>query len=162
MSNINERNEEYESSTFQVPPQFHSLLGKEITGNNITTKISRLSKKENLSNDEQQILRWLKGKDNAETNKIDSKKRIGMKTGAPGIKKGGNNFIDTHEKDRDNANPTKIGGLADLRVKGKHSKVSDQIENNRVQYYESYEKEIQDIKYLIEYMDNNKNKTIKS
>lgn len=162
MDNINERNEEYENSTFQVPPKFHSLLGKEITGNNITTKISRLSKKENLTNDEEEVLRWLKGKDNAETNKIDAKKRIKMKTGAPGTKKGGNNFIDTHEKDRDNANPGKVGGLADLRVKGKHSKVSDQIENNRVQYYESYDKEIQNMKYLIEYMDNNKTKIIKS
>jgi len=162
MSTINERNEEYESSTFQVPPQFHSLLGKKITGNNITTKISRLSNKENLTDEEQRVLRWLKGKDNAETNKIDARKRITMKTDGVGAKKGGNAFIDTHEKDRDNTNPTKVGGLADLKVRGKHSKVSDQIENNRVQYYESYEKEIQNMKYLIEYMDNNNNKTIQS
>jgi len=162
MSMINEGNKEYDESLFQVPQQFQSFLGKEITGNNITTRINRLTNKENLSNEEQQVLRWLKGKDNAETNKIDAIKRIKMKTGAPGGKKGGNNFIDTHEKDRDNANPTKISGLADMRVKGKHSKVSDQIENNRVQYYESYEKEIQNMKYLIEYMDNNNNKTIQS
>lgn len=162
MSKINERNEEYESSTFQVPPQFHSLLGKEITGNNITTKLSRLKNKENLTDEEQQAFRWLKGKDNAETNKIDARKRITMKTDGVGAKKGGNAFIDTHEKDRDNTNPTKVGGLADMKVRGKHSKVSDQIENNRVQYYESYEKEIQNMKYLIEYMDNNNNKTIKS
>lgn len=167
MSNINERNEEYESSTFQVPPQFHSLLGEEITGNYITTKLSRLREKKKegkLTTEEQKIFNWLKGKDIAETNKIDAKKRIGMKTGAPGPdgEPGKNHYIRHHKKKRDNANPTKIGGLADLRVKGKHSKVSDQIENNRVQYYESYEKEIQDIKYLIEYMDNNKNKTIKS
>jgi hypothetical protein len=157
---INEGNKEYDESLFQVPQQFQSFLGKEITGNNITTRINRLTNKENLSNEEQQVLRWLKGKDNAETNKIDAIKRIKMKTGAPGGKKGGNNFIDTHEKDRDNANPTKISGLADMRVKGKHSKVSDQIENNRVQYYESYEKEIKDMKYLIEYMDNKNNKNI--
>jgi len=160
MSMINEGNKEYDESLFQVPQQFQSFLGKEITGNNITTRINRLTNKENLSNEEQQVLRWLKGKDNAETNKIDAIKRIKMKTGAPGGKKGGNNFIDTHEKDRDNANPTKISGLADMRVKGKHSKVSDQIENNRVQYYESYEKEIKDMKYLIEYMDNKNNKNI--
>jgi hypothetical protein len=161
MENINERNEEYESATFQVPPQFHSLLGKEITGNNITTKISRLKDKQKLTNEEQQVLRWLKGKDNAETNKIDAIKRIKMKTDAPGTKQGGNNFIDTHKKDRNNTNPTKVGGLADMRVKGKHSKVSDQIENNRVQYYESYNKEIEGMKYLIEYMNNNNNnKTI--
>ena len=163
---INEGNKEYDESLFQVPQQFQSFLGKEITGNKvngnyITTKINRLKEKgKKLTEKEQKFLRWLKGKDNAETNKIDAIKRIKMKTGAPGGKKGGNNFIDTHEKDRDNANPTKISGLADMRVKGKHSKVSDQIENNRVQYYESYEKEIKDMKYLIEYMDNKNNKNI--
>ena len=161
MENINERNEEYESRTFPVPPKFHESLGNEITGNNITTKLSRLNEKENLTDKEQQVLRWLKGKDNAETNKIDAIKRIKMKTDAPGAKQGGNNFIDTHKKDRNNTNPTKVGGLADMRVKGKHSKVSDQIENNRVQYYESYNKEIEGMKYLIEYMNNNNNnKTI--
>tara|TARA_R100001015_G_C4621208_1_gene178355 strand:+ start:288 stop:770 length:483 start_codon:yes stop_codon:yes gene_type:complete len=160
MKNLNEKNEEHESSTYTVPPQFHSSLGKKISGNNITTKISRLSKKENLTDEEEKTLKWLKGKNNAEVNKIDAQKRIIMRTDGVGKKKGGNAFIDTHEKDKDNANPTKVGGLADMKVRGKHSKVSDQIENNRVQYYESYNKEIKDMKYLIEYMCNKNNKTI--
>ena len=160
MKNLNEKNEEHESSTYTVPPQFHSSLGKKISGNNITTKISRLSKKENLTDEEEKTLKWLKGKNNAEVNKIDTQKRIIMRTDGVGKKKGGNAFIDTHEKDKDNANPTKVGGLADMKVRGKHSKVSDQIENNRVQYYESYNKEIKDMKYLIEYMCNKNNKTI--
>lgn len=162
MSSINERNEEHESRTYKVPPMFHSQLGEKITGNNITTKISRLSKKENLTDEEQEVLSWLKGKNEAEVNKIDAKKRITMQTDGVGAKKGGNAFKDTHEKDKNNANPTKAGGLAKVTSSGKHSKVSDQLENNRVQYYESYEKEIQDMKYLIEYMDNNNNKTIQS
>tara|TARA_R110001592_G_scaffold35358_1_gene120257 strand:+ start:593 stop:1075 length:483 start_codon:yes stop_codon:yes gene_type:complete len=160
MKQVNERNEEYESSTFTVPPQFHSSLGKKISGNNITTKISRLNKKEKLTSEEQKTLTWLKGKDNAETNKIDAQKRIIKRTDGVGKKKGGNAFIDTHEKDRDNANPTKPGGLAKITSSGKHSKVSDQIENNSVQYYESYNKEMKDMKYLIEYMCNKNNKTI--
>jgi len=160
MKQINERNEEYESSTFTVPPQFHSSLGEKISGNNITTKISRLNKKEKLTSEEQKTLTWLKGKDNAETNKIDAQKRIIKRTDGVGKKKGGNAFIDTHEKDKDNVNPTKPGGLADMKVRGKHSKVSDQIENNKVQYYESYKKEMKNMKYLIEYMCNNNNKTI--
>ena len=160
MKKVNERNEEYESGTLTVPPQFHSSLVKKISGNNITTKISRLSKKEKLTSEEQKTLTWLKGKDNAETNKIDAQKRIIKRTDGVGKKKGGNAFIDTHEKDKNNTNPTKIGGLADMKVRGKHSKVSDQIENNNVQYYESYKKEMKDMKYLIEYMCNNNNKTI--
>lgn len=161
MSNINERNEELESKTYAVPPMFHSQLGEKITGNNITTKISRLSKKENLTDEEQKLLSWLKGKNEAEVNKIDAKKRIIMQTDGVGNKKGGNAFKDTWERD-ENSNPTKPGGLAKVTSSGKHSKVSDQLENNRVQYYESYEKEIKDMKYLIEYMDNNNNKTIQS
>ena len=98
----------------------------------------------------------------SEVNKIDAKKRVVMRTDGVGAKKGGNAFKDTHEKDRDNANPSKVGGLAKLTSSGKHSKVSDQIENNRVQYYESYNKEIENMKYLIEYMNNNNNKIIKS
>jgi hypothetical protein len=124
---------------------FHDALGKEITGNNITTKISRLSSKDDLSSEEHSILRWLKGKDNAEVNKIDAKKRITMKTDGVGAKKGGNAFKDTHEKDNNNVNVGKVGGLAKMTSSGKHSKVSDQLENNRVQYYESYEKEIEDM-----------------
>ena len=46
--------------------------------------------------------------------------------------------------------------------KGKGSKVSNQLKNNEVRYYESYNKEIKGMKYLIEYMckNNNTNKTI--
>lgn len=160
MKRINESNEEHESSTYTVPPQFHAALGKEITGNNVTTKISRLSNKEDLSSEEHSILRWLKGKDNAEVNKIDAKKRAIMRTDGVGAKKGGNAFKDTHEKDNANANVGKVGGLAKMTSSGKHSKVSDQIENNRVQYYESYDKEIENMKYLIEYMNKDNNKLI--
>ena len=48
--------------------------------------------------------------------------------------------------------------MVKINSSGKHSKVSDQIENNRVQYYESYDSEIEAVRYLIEYMNNNNNK----
>ncbi len=51
----------------------------------------------------------------------------------------------------------KPGGLAKLNS---DTKVSKQLENNMVQYYESFNKEIKNMIYLIEYMDNNKNKII--
>ena len=77
-----------------------------------------------------------------------------MRTDGQGAKKGGNAFKDTHEKDGQ-GKFDKVGGLAKMGRSGKHSKTSDQLENNRVQYYESYEKEIEDMRYLIEYMNNN-------
>lgn len=159
MSSINERNEEHESSTYKVPSQFHSLLGDKITGNNITTKISRLSAKDNLSSEEVTALNWLKGKDNAEVNKIDAKKRIVMDTEGIGSKKGGNAFRDTYTEDGI-SDPSGIDGEAKLTVSGKRSRVTDQIKNNNVQYYESYDKEMENMKYLIEYMNNNKPKII--
>ncbi len=68
-----------------------------------------------------------------------------------------NAFKNEHTKDNKNTNVTKPGGLAKLNSS---TKVSKQLEDNMVQYYESFNKEIKDMIYLIEYMDNNKNKII--
>jgi hypothetical protein len=65
-----------------------------------------------------------------------------------------NEFIKKHEKDRDNANPTAVGGIPKV-TKGS---VHDKIMNNAEVYNEGLTKEISDIRYLIEYMNNNKNK----
>ena len=71
-----------------------------------------------------------------------------------------NTFKKTHTKDRKNKNVDKIGGMAKLTSSGKHTKTSNQLANNIVQYYESFDKEIKDMIYLIEYMDNNDKKNI--
>jgi hypothetical protein len=136
-----------------------NYLGKDtITGNDLTTTISRLKSDSNTEESEY-ILNYLNGLNKKEVGKIDAGKRIVMDTEGVGKKKGGNAFKDTHDKDKDNANPTKVGGLAKLTSSGEHSKVSDQINNNKVSYYESYNKELNSIKHLIEYMNkDNKNK----
>ena len=60
-----------------------------------------------------------------------------------------NQFIKTHEKDRDNANPTKAnGGMIDAKKSFK----SKNIMANDAIYQESYNKEIDSIKYLMEYL----------
>jgi hypothetical protein len=64
-----------------------------------------------------------------------------------------NQFLKTHEKDK-SANPTKVGGLPKIN-KGN---VSRKIIDNKEVYNEGIQKEIQEIKYLIEYMNNNKEK----
>lgn len=63
-----------------------------------------------------------------------------------------NQFIQKHEKDRDNANPTAIGGMPKMN-KGS---VNDKIMSNKEVYNEAINKEISEIRYLIEYMTNNK------
>lgn len=75
-----------------------------------------------------------------------SVKRTGMQAGRE------NQFIKSHTKDKDNANPTGVGGIPKLH-KGS---VNDKIMSNREVYNESIIKEISEMKYLMEYMDNNK------
>lgn len=73
-------------------------------------------------------------------------KKTGMDAGRE------NEFIETHEKDKDNSNPTGLGGIPKV-TKGK---ISDKIMSNKEVYNEAIKKEISEIRYLIEYMTNNK------
>jgi hypothetical protein len=75
-----------------------------------------------------------------------SQKKVGMDAGRE------NQFIKKHDKDRDNANPTGVGGIPKMN-KGS---VNRKIMSNKEVYNESIEDEISEIRYLIEYMDNNK------
>lgn len=75
-------------------------------------------------------------------------KKTGMDAGRE------NQFIKTHEKDRDNANPTAIGGIPKVN-KGS---IKNKIMTNKEVYNEGLNKEISEIRYLIEYMNNNNNK----
>ena len=75
-----------------------------------------------------------------------SVKKTGMDAGRE------NQFIKNHEKDRDNANPTAAGGIPKV-TKGS---IKDKIMTNKEVYNEGFTKEISEIKYLIEYMNNNK------
>jgi hypothetical protein len=77
-------------------------------------------------------------------------KKTGMDAGRE------NQFIDKHEKDRDNANPTEIGGVPKVN-KGS---VKDKIMTNKEVYNEQINKEISSIRYLIEYMNNNKKQNL--
>jgi ligand-binding sensor protein len=73
-------------------------------------------------------------------------------------RKGGleNQFIKKHTKDKNNANPTEVGGVP-LVTKGN---TFDKIMSGKDIYNENIEKEIIEIKYLIEYMNNNKKNKI--
>jgi hypothetical protein len=75
-----------------------------------------------------------------------NKKKTGMDAGLE------NQFIKTHKKDRDNANPTAVGGIPKMN-KGD---ISRKIMTNTEVYNEGLTKELSNIRYLIEYMDNKK------
>lgn len=77
-------------------------------------------------------------------------KKTGMNAGRE------NEFIKNHDKDHANANPTGIGGIPKIN-KGN---IKDKIMTNKEVYNENLYNEISQIKYLIEYMNNNKKITI--
>lgn len=93
-------------------------------------------------------LKRLEGVIHTAQNADYQQKKTGMDAGRE------NQFIEKHEKDRDNANPTGIGGIPKMN-KGS---IKDKIMTNKEVYNEGLNKEISEIKYLIEYMNNNNNK----
>jgi len=140
-------NQDLTKKDYVVGDSAKNYLGDTISGNNLTTIKSRLENKGNLNNDELAALEWITKKYEDTRKSIDNIKRTQMRSGKD------NAFKKTHTKDNDNANPTKVGGNVKITSSGEHSKVSDQIENNRVAYYESIDKELNGIKYLIEYLN---------
>lgn len=91
-------------------------------------------------------LKRLEGIIHTAQNTNHSIKKTGMNAGRE------NQFIKTHEKDRDNANPTAVGGIPKVN-KGS---IKNKIMTNKEVYNEGIDKEISEIRYLIEYMNNNK------
>lgn len=140
-------------------------LGKDkISGNHLTTEISRLksSLKGTPNEDKQYVLNYLEAKVRTQRNAIDAPKRARMNIDTQGTKKSitgnMNNYKEGKSKDGINL---KVKGDAKLTGKGldgktnQSSKINDP---NKITYYESYESEIESMKYLIEYMNNNNNK----
>ncbi len=111
---------------------------------------SELDNKSDKNSTDIKALKWIEKSLKSKIDAVDAPKRIIMQTDGQGGKKGGNAFKDTHSKDKDNADPTRV------RMPKIHKgKVSRQIMSNKVQY-ESVSDEMIEIKYLIEYMNNNK------
>ena len=115
---------------------------------------SELDNKKEKSKQDIKTLKWIKKNLNKEIDAVDRPKRIVMQTDGQGGKKGGNAYKDTHSKDKDNADPTRV------RIPKVHKgSMQRQIMTNKVQY-ESIDSEIDSIRYLIEYMNNNNKKII--
>ena len=111
---------------------------------------SELDNNKKKNPNDENALRWIEKSLKTQIDAIEAPKRITMDTEGQGDKVGGNAFKDTHTKDRDNADPTRV------RMPKIHKgKASRQIMTNKVQY-ESISDELTEIIYLIGYMNNNK------
>jgi hypothetical protein len=133
--------------------------GEEVTYTTLAMRESRLNKAKEKCQLNQDCSEFNSLGGEAELKKIETiihkeqdvdhtKKKVGMDAGRE------NQFIKTHTKDKDNTNVTKVGGIPKVN-KGS---VNRKIMSNKEVYNESFIKEIQEIKYLIEYMNNTKNK----
>ena len=126
--------------TFLVDDKYKNFFKTErVSYSTLTSRKSNLEKKDNLTNDEKSLLDWINKKLETEIQKNEGPKRARMNIGAEGTKKGvngANNFKNRRPNDSDNNNVGSVGKIV---------KINEEIES---------------IKYLIEYMDNNKNKNL--
>jgi hypothetical protein len=161
MPNLDLDNKEIVISDIRVK----EYLGKDkISGNHLTTEISRLksSLKETPNEDKQYVLNYLEGKVRTQRNAIDAPKRARMNIDSQGTKKSitgnMNNYKEGKPKDGINLNVKGHAKLTGKSLDGKTNQSSKINDPNKITYYESYESEIESMKYLIEYMNNNNNK----
>jgi hypothetical protein len=146
-------NSRLEGKSYSVPEGLTSFLGNTVTYENLKMLKSRLNqakKEENLDEFNRKggdsALKWIEETLKTDRDTIYNTKKVGMDAGRE------NQFLKTHDKDKDNANPTRIGGLPKINKGNIYRKIM----TNKEVYNESLKKEINQIKYLIEYMNNNK------
>lgn len=133
--NLNEENKDLDKkgAYLVIPEKFRKFFkDNKISYTNLTTKKDRLESNPNITQEESQLLNWINNKLETEIAKDRAPKASRMNIGAEGTKKGkngANNFK--------NREATEVGGVGEvLKIK----------------------EEIESIKYLIEYMNNNKTK----
>jgi hypothetical protein len=146
-------NSKLEGKSFNVPKHLQKYLGTSLSYPNLKMTKTRLNnaKTNNLEEFNKKggdnSLKWVEETLNTNRQAIYGVKKTGMDAGRE------NEFIKTHDKDHDNANPTAVGGLPKIN-KGN---ISRKIMSGK----EVYNEEIRQIRYLIEYMDNNKKNKLK-
>ena len=150
-------NSKLEGKTYNVPKQYHPFLGGTVTYPNlkmIKTRLNQAKKEGNTAEFNKKggdsVLTWVEETLKTDRDAIYSVKKTGMDAGRE------NQFLKTHTKDKDNANPTAVGGLPKI---GKGS-ISRKIMTNKEVYNESINEEINQIRYLMEYMNNNKKQNL--
>jgi len=147
-------NSQMEGKTYAVPENLRTFLGNAITYENLKMTKTRLTQAKEAENlDEfnrkggENALKWIEETLKTDRDSIYGIKKTGMEAGRE------NQFLKTHEKDT-SKNPTKVGGLPKMN-KGN---VSRKIMTGKEVYNESFEQDLKKIVYLIEYMNNKKEK----
>jgi len=135
----------------------YNIDGVSVNYKTLAMQVSRLKKAQDICQTKNDCAEFNRLGGNDKLNRLDgiiSKeqdadyhyKKVGMDAGRE------NQFIKTHEKDKDNANPTKVGGIPKIN-KGS---INRKIMTNKEVYNEALNKELASIRYLMKYMNNNK------
>ena len=129
--------------------------GKKENFNSLTTQQSRLKDAKKVGDETKDYSEFQRLGGEAEAKRlegiIDLATQANYNTKDARRNGGGENvFKKTHHKDKDNANPTAVGGIPDV-TKGS---MKDKIMTNKEVYNESHKlnEEINEIKYLIKYL----------
>jgi hypothetical protein len=140
-----------QKKVFQIKdPAFFSYFGGNSTATTEYMKKvkSELTNKDDKTAEDEKVIKWITNEFDIIHNAEDTKKRIGMETGAPGTKKSADGTNSNHFKNfkgkDENANPTKVRVP---KIKGGSREI---MKNSAT--YESVEEEISAGMYLIEYM----------
>jgi hypothetical protein len=143
-------NSKLENKIYNVPEVHQKFLGSSMSYPNLKMTKTRLNQAKKDGNIDEfkrkggdEVLKWIDETLKTDRDTIYNTKKVGMDTGRE------NQFLKTHDK---NANPTRIGGLPKINKGNIYRKIM----TNKEVYNESLKKEINQIKYLIEYMNNNK------
>ena len=151
-------NSRLEDKSYAVPAQYRQYLGDTISYENMKMIKTRLNRAKQDNPEEYNrkggdlVLNWITDELKKDTTAIRSTKKIGMDTGRE------NQFLRSHEKDKDNANPT---GANSGMVKIANGTMYRKVMTGKEVYNESIQTEIAQIRYLMEYMNNNKKQSYK-
>ena len=150
MNSLQENNDQYDNKDIKVGNETikGNALSKRVTDLNAKKK----DKPEEFSTEDEVTLNKLSGIEKRELTKIDRHKRTQMDAG------GQNSFLKKHKKDGNKSitNPGTKVSIEKIGKSGEHSKINDNLKYDRVQTFESIDSEIDSMRYLIEYMNNDK------
>jgi hypothetical protein len=143
-------NHDLQNKSFKVPDNLVMVAkgNQRLTYTNMKKMKSELDGKQDKDVGDTELLKWIDKSLDTSRRKVDAPKRARMNIGAEGTKDSvngeRNNFKQGTSKDKANADPTGVR-MPKMATTGR------QMADNIVSY-EAYEKEMANIRYLIEYM----------
>jgi hypothetical protein len=144
-------NSELKNKVYNIPQNMQKYfnLGDTISYSNLKKIKTELNQAKSSNNFDEfnkkggdQTLNWIENELKTDRDAIYNRKNVGKNAGRE------NEFIKSHEKDRDNANPTAVGGIPKIT-----KNINRELMTNKSTYNESTKKEINQILYLIEYIN---------